>query len=59
MKKRGTSLTKTPTAAHLDEMHDGGEDLSMHLHLAKAKRPGRKVQRLNVDFPPRPALTKR
>jgi hypothetical protein len=50
-KKRGTSGTKTQTAAHLDEMHDAGEDLSAHLDLTKATRPGREVQRVNVDFP--------
>jgi hypothetical protein len=32
-------------------MHDAGEDLSAHLELAKATRPGREVQRVNVDFP--------
>ena len=32
-------------------MHDAGEDLSVHLDVAKATRPGRDVQRVNVDFP--------
>jgi hypothetical protein len=32
-------------------MHDAGEDLSVHLDLAKATRPGHEVQRVNVDFP--------
>ncbi len=32
-------------------MHDAGEDLTAHLDLAKATRPGRAVQRVNVDFP--------
>ena len=32
-------------------MHDSGEDLSAHLDLAAATRPGREVQRVNVDFP--------
>src|SRR5713226_8417967 len=50
-KKRGTSQTKALSAARLDEMHDAGEDLSAHLDLAKATRPGRDVQRVNVDFP--------
>src|ERR671925_1558611 len=50
-KKRGTSRTKALTAARLDEMHDAGEDLSAHLDLTKATRPGREVQRVNVDFP--------
>jgi hypothetical protein len=50
-KKRGTSPIKALTAARLDEMHDAGEDLTAHLDLAKASRPGREVQRVNVDFP--------
>lgn len=32
-------------------MHDSGEDLTAHLELEKATRPGRDVQRVNVDFP--------
>ena len=32
-------------------MHDSGEDLTPHLDFAKATRPGREVQRVNVDFP--------
>jgi hypothetical protein len=32
-------------------MHDAGVDLSAQLDLAKAVRPGRAVQRVNVDFP--------
>jgi hypothetical protein len=39
------------SAARLDEMHDSGEELSAHLDLANATRPGREVQRVNVDFP--------
>jgi hypothetical protein len=50
-KKRATSQTKAISAARLDEMHDSGEDLSAHLDLANATRPGRQVQRVNVDFP--------
>ena len=50
-KKRGTSQTKAVSAARLDAMHDSGEDLTAHLDLAKATRPGREVQRVNVDFP--------
>lgn len=51
MKKRGTSQTSALSAARLDEMHDAGEDLSGHLEIEKATRPGRDVQRVNVDFP--------
>ena len=50
-KKRGTLPTNAVSAARLDEMHDAGEDLSAHLDLAQATRPGREVQRVNVDFP--------
>jgi hypothetical protein len=50
-KKRGTSPMKALSAARLDEMHDLGADLTAHLDLAKATRPGRDVQRVNVDFP--------
>ena len=32
-------------------MHEAGEDLADHLDLSKASRPGREVQRVNVDFP--------
>jgi hypothetical protein len=39
------------SAARLDEMHAAGEDLSAHLDYANATRPGRDVQRVNVDFP--------
>lgn len=52
MKKRQrTSRTKALSARALDVMHDGGSDLSAHMDLAKAVRPGRVVQRVNVDFP--------
>ena len=50
-KTRGISQTKALTAARLDELHDAGGDLSAHLDLEKATRPGREVQRVNVDFP--------
>jgi hypothetical protein len=50
-KKRDTSQTKALSASHLDEMHDAGADLSAHLDLGNATRPGREVQRVNVDFP--------
>ena len=49
--KRATLAPKKLTAARLDAIHDAGEDLSAHLDLARATRPGREVQRVNVDFP--------
>jgi len=32
-------------------MHDAGQDLTALVDFAKARRPGREVQRVNVDFP--------
>jgi hypothetical protein len=32
-------------------MHDAGVDLSAQMDFEKAARPGRAVQRVNVDFP--------
>ena len=50
-KKKRTSKTRALSAAELDAMHDAGVDLSVHMDLGKAVRPGRAVQRVNVDFP--------
>jgi hypothetical protein len=50
-KKQRTSKTRALSAAELDAMHDAAVDLSAHLDMAKASRPGRAVQRVNVDFP--------
>ena len=50
-KKSPTSTRKTRPAATLDAMHDAGVDLSAHMDTTKAQRPGRAVQRVNVDFP--------
>jgi hypothetical protein len=50
-KKQRTSRTKALSAAEHDAIHDAGTDLSAHMDLAKATRPGRAVQRVNVDFP--------
>jgi hypothetical protein len=38
-------------AATLDELHDAGGDLTPYMDWSKARRPGREVQRVNVDFP--------
>ena len=43
--------SKPLTASRLDTLHDAGEDLTPHMDFAKATRPGRAVQRVNVDFP--------
>jgi hypothetical protein len=50
-KKQRTSKAKALSAAELDAMHDAGVDLSAHVNVGKAVRPGRAVQRVNVDFP--------
>lgn len=50
-KKPGTEPAGTPTAEELDRLHDNGADISSHLDLENARRPGRQVQRVNVDFP--------
>jgi hypothetical protein len=50
-KKQRTSKTRTRSAAELDAMHDAGVDLSAHMDVGRAIRPGRAVQRVNVDFP--------
>jgi hypothetical protein len=50
-KKRRTSRTRALSSTQLDAMHDAGVDLSSHMDPARAVRPGRAVQRVNVDFP--------
>jgi hypothetical protein len=50
-KKQRTSKTRVLSAVKLDAMHEAGSDLSAHMELAKAVRPGRAIQRVNVDFP--------
>lgn len=50
-KRRGTAPSKAMTAAKLDALHDSGRNLSAHVDLTRARRPGREVQRVNVDFP--------
>ena len=32
-------------------MADSGVDVTAYLDLSKARRPGREIQRVNVDFP--------
>jgi len=50
-KQQRTSKTRALSAVELDARHDDDVDLSSHMDLAKAVRPGRAVQRVNVDFP--------
>ena len=39
------------TAAEFDRRFEAGEDVSQFMDLSKARRPGREIQRVNVDFP--------
>jgi hypothetical protein len=36
---------------NLERMFDEGKDLTPHLNLSKARRPGHEQRRVNVDFP--------
>ena len=38
-------------AKELDRKFDRGENLTEHLDLSKARRPGEEPRRVNVDFP--------
>jgi len=38
-------------AKDFDRKFDNGEDITDHLDLASARRPGREQRRVNVDFP--------
>ena len=38
-------------AKQFDRRFDRGEDMTAHLELSKARRPGRAARRVNVDFP--------
>jgi len=38
-------------AKALDKKFDSGEDISKHLDLSRAIRPGQDQKRVNVDFP--------
>ena len=50
-KKRTTSAGKSLSPSGLDRLHQSGKDMTAYLDLSKARRPGREVQRVNVDFP--------
>jgi hypothetical protein len=50
-KKRSTAPARALSASVLDAMHDAGQNLTAHLDLNKATRPGREIQRVRVDFP--------
>ncbi len=38
-------------ARDFDKKFDEGKDISQHLDIAKARRPGQEQKRVNVDFP--------
>ncbi len=38
-------------AEELDRRFDEGEDITAHLDMSKARRPGEEIRRVNVDFP--------
>ena len=38
-------------ATELDRKFDGGEDITSHPDLSRARRPGLQLKRVNVDFP--------
>lgn len=46
-----TSQARALSAVRLDDLHDAGDDLTPYLDLEQAARPGRRIQRVNVDFP--------
>jgi hypothetical protein len=38
-------------AKAIDKKFDAGRDITKHLDLASARRPGQEQKRVNVDFP--------
>jgi hypothetical protein len=38
-------------ASEFDKAFDNGEDITPHLDVSKARRPGFEQKRVNVDFP--------
>ena len=48
--KQRPAKTRALSAAELDAMHDSGANLASQVDVTKAVRPGRAVQRVNVDF---------
>lgn len=42
---------ETITAEEFDRRFEAGEDVSQFMDVTNARRPGRDVQRVNVDFP--------
>jgi hypothetical protein len=42
---------KSLPAEELDALFDSGADMAPYVDWSKARRPGREIQRVNVDFP--------
>src|SRR5256712_1226019 len=51
VKKPATAQGKVVSAERLDKLHDAGGDMTPYMDELKARRPGREIQRVNVDFP--------
>jgi hypothetical protein len=48
----GKKHAKSLRAEQLDELFDSGSDgIDRYIDWSKARRPGREIQRVNVDFP--------
>ena len=52
-RRHGTSKNeaKWVTAEEFDRLAESGVDMTPYVYWSKARRPGREVQRVNVDFP--------
>jgi hypothetical protein len=44
-------VSKSAPAEALDALFDSGADLDPYIDHSQARRPGREIQRVNVDFP--------
>ena len=51
MKKKHTKEDAKLASEQIDELHEAGADMRPYQDWANARRPGREVQRVNVDFP--------
>jgi hypothetical protein len=45
------AAANSASAEELDALFDAGGDMTPYMDESKARRPGREVQRVNVDFP--------
>jgi hypothetical protein len=49
--KKPNRPKKILPAEEFDRLHDSGADISEYVDWSKGTRPGREIQRINVDFP--------